>query len=135
MTIPAWLQRHLEATGQANPDGIARQVRTRACRRCGQTILAGLDADRGALAAEADPTPIDTLGEALALATGRATYDAVTAGGRLELDRRGQARVEAPRKYPVLAEHRCGVPLPADHDPPTPRRHPEPIQPPAPPPY
>lgn len=116
--IPAWLQAHLEATGVADTDGVARAIRARTCPRCHAPILTGLDADRCALAVTVDPQPTDVLGEALALVAGRDTYD--LAG--LQLIHRDQWRVAGRRRHPVLADHLCNAPLPRDPNPPLPRR-------------
>jgi hypothetical protein len=107
--IPTWLLRRLEDAGRLDADGTRRTVRTVTCR-CGAAVLAGLDADRCALAVLVDPAPVDVRGEALAVLAGRSTYDL----HGLELDRRDVWRLAGPRRAPVLAEHRCGaVPLPA----------------------
>ena len=128
MTMPAWLQRHLENTGRLNADGIRRNAHARTCTRCGCTILTGLDANTCALAADADPTPISPLGEAVALLAGSRTYDLVCTGQRTELNHRDRHNIAGPRRWPVLASHRCGTQWPADPNPPIPlgMRHPQP---------
>lgn len=114
--IPRWLQDHLEATGRANTDGIGRAINTRTCPGCGQATVTGLDADVAALPARCDPHPVDQVGELIALATGRRTYDLTPTSGRLELYHRECWHIAARRRYPVLAQHACGQPLPAGDD-------------------
>lgn len=114
MTIPAWLNRHLEAIGQANPDGITRTARARRCPRCKAVLLTGLDAPRCAFAVRVDPHPLDAAGELASLLVGRPTYRATAVGTNYELDHRAWWNV---RNSPpsdavvVLAAHRCGKPL------------------------
>ena len=113
--IPAWLRRQLEAAGRLDSDGVTRGARTQPCpRKCGATVLAGLDADVCALTAFTDPQPISPLGEAAAVLDGRDTYDVWGRFG-VELDHRDATRIAGPRRWPVVAAHQCGAPpLPAD---------------------
>jgi hypothetical protein len=104
MTIPAWLRDHIRAN--------KRTATLTQCRQCAAPILTGLDNDIAALTAKTDPTPITPLGETIALLQGRNTYNLTTnSNGRKELDHRDQWQISAPRKHPVLPEHRCGQPL------------------------
>lgn len=112
--IPAWLQR---SRGDAT-----RVARIRLCPRCHAPIIVGLDADMCALTAHADPTPINETGEALAQLTERRTYDYTKTLGAPRLEYRAEWNITAPRRYPVLAEHRCGQTLPADKQEATPRK-------------
>lgn len=107
--IPAWLQRTLGDT--------YRTVRLRLCPNCRAPILVGLDADICAFTARADPTPIDEIGEAVALLTGRRTYDLTGTGSGKQLNAREEHNITAPRKYLVFPEHRCGKSLAAHIDP------------------
>ena len=100
-------------------DRLTRNARPRRCR-CGAPLLVGLDGDVAALTAKADPVAISCHGEAAALLTGRATYDAVPVGKNVQLSPRWVWHIRAPRRYVVLAEHRCGAP-PLDRDPNPPR--------------
>lgn len=122
--IPTWLQAHLEATGRADTDGTTRAIRARNCPHCGAPVIRALDGDLAALPATCQPQPVDTLGEALAVAASCDTYDLIPAAGRLELDHRDHWRITGRRKHPVLAEHRCGVTWPPDPTPPTVHRRP-----------
>lgn len=112
--IPRWLQNHLEATGRWDADGISRAVTARLCRTCGARVLTGLDDDTCAAPATADPTPLDPTGEALAVLSGRTTYDLTRRGNRYELDPRrpGAITLHPPQTRPsdVLPEHRCHAP-------------------------
>lgn len=107
----AWLYRHLEQTGALGPDRIGRAVRATACRKCHAHTLTGLDGDLCAGVARVDPEPIDAIGEALALLTGRRTYCLHNSGDRYELQLRDQWKITgAPagtRPYDVVAEHTC----------------------------
>lgn len=100
--IPAWL-RHARA------GDIHRAVALRLCPRCRAPILTGLDADRAALTARCDPTPLTQFGEAIALITGRTTYDLMPDGDRKTLNPRNEDHIKRPRKYPVIAAHQCGA--------------------------
>jgi len=101
--IPTWLE--------ATVGDIWRSARLRTCPRCGAPVLAGLDAPVAALPVRADPTPLTVLGEAFALLDGRPTFDLSDAAGRKELTYRAPEQIGGPRKYPVLAAHRCGQSL------------------------
>lgn len=102
--IPAWLL--------AKAGGNLRTAGLRACR-CGAPVLAGLDADRAALTATCDLAPVDEIGELIALSQGRATYDLVGNTRQKEIEYRYEWNIKARRRYPVLAAHKCGAPLPA----------------------
>lgn len=113
MSVPQWLvRRH---------GGVFRTAALRTCPACKAPILSGLDDDIAARSVRADPTPIDRMGEALAVLTGRATFDLVPIEGKRQLWRRDQWHIAGKRRYPVLAEHRCGASL-AEHAEPPPAR-------------
>jgi hypothetical protein len=104
-------------------DPIRRKAHLTRCK-CGEHILVGLDDNVAALSARADIYPLSNLGEVEALRSGRWTY---WLRDRM-LDRRGQfdIRGHAASTITVVAEHRCGEPIPATwrrpiHTP-TPRR-------------
>jgi hypothetical protein len=110
---------------------MTRNVTTRTCRDCGAKVLHGDDADVCGIPTTVDPRPVDNLGEFLAVASGRRTYDlrpTKTAGshGR-QLAERNATAIRQPRRLPVVAEHRCDQPLPAD--PAAPADRPEPVKP------
>ena len=115
--IPAWLAKHLETTGAGNPDRIGRAARIHHCKHCGRYILTGLDNDMCAGVANADPTPLSPLGEALALIGGRRTYALRQSSGRLELQLRDQWQIEgspAGTRYDIVPAHTCeAVDLPS----------------------
>ncbi|GII63561.1 hypothetical protein Skr01_36460 [Sphaerisporangium krabiense] len=102
--IPAWLL--------AKGGGNLRTAGARQCA-CGATVLAGLDADRAAMNAVVDLAPVDEMGEVIAIAQGRATYDLVGDSRRKELEYRYEWNIRAKRRYPVLVAHKCGAPIPA----------------------
>jgi hypothetical protein len=116
--IPTWLQQHLEQLGQWNDDSVFRRARTVLCRTCGAPVARGLDGDVCALAAVADLTPLNQLGELTMILTGRATYDLCWRNSRYEIDRRDQWAIQARppgRPNHVVAEHQCGNPIPTEH--------------------
>lgn len=111
MTMPAWLQRHLEDRGLWDTDGVSRAARARRCRDCRRYVLTGLDADRCALPVAVDPDPLSVLGEATAILAGKTTFALRFLSGRLELDHRGHFELRSPpRRLDVLAGHACGQP-------------------------
>lgn len=115
--IPNWLAKHLEDAGKLGPDRIGRAARAHRCKACGQLILTGLDNDMCASIANADPTPVSPLGEALALIGGRRTYTLHQTTDRLELQIRDRWQIAgspAGTRYDVLPEHTCeAIDLPA----------------------
>ena len=139
MTVPEWLQRHLTELGRWDADGIRRRISLRV-HECGERVVVGLDAERGGLPVTAQPDPIDELGELLAVAGSRTTYELRgLTGGRLELERRDNFAIAgspagSDRAPYVVGEHRCGLSLPTAAKPPeTFRRRamaPMPIEPP-----
>jgi hypothetical protein len=102
--IPGWLQRQRAEQGQ-------RAATLRLCPRCKAPVIVGLDADRAAINATCDPTPISELGEAYALVQGRATYCFADDQGRKILWHRYHWNIKAERQWPVLAAHRCNQPM------------------------
>lgn len=94
--------------------------------RCGEPVLTGLDDDHCAFTATCDPYRLTALGEVEALRDGRWTYQLV----RRSLDRRDQWNIPGHPPtvdLPVLAEHRCGQPIPADWIAPPAPRQPRPM--------
>lgn len=108
--IPDWLAKYLEDTGKLGPDRIGRAAKLRRCKTCGRYILTGLDNDMCASVANADPTPVSPLGEALALIGGRRTYTLRQTTDRLELQIRDRWQIAgspAGTRHDVLPEHTC----------------------------
>lgn len=103
--IPAWLL--ARSGGQLRTAGITQ------CPRCSAPVLRGLDAEKCALPVRVDVSSVDEMGEAIALLQGRATYDLVGGAQKKELEHRYEWHIRNPRRYPVLAAHQCGSPLPA----------------------
>jgi hypothetical protein len=101
---PGWLQRKRATEA-------SRAATLRLCPRCKAPVIVGLDADRAAINATCDPTPLSELGEAFALIDGRATYDFGNGPGRKELWHRYEWNITAPRRDPVLATHKCHKPM------------------------
>lgn len=93
-----------------------RAVRVGQCNDCHAKILRGVDADTCGLPRALDHQPVDELGEALAVLTGRQTYDLRPLGGRSHgsaMEPRTAPRLRSQRHHPVHVEHLCGQPLPA----------------------
>lgn len=114
----ARLRDHLIATGAMTPNGTTRRAQPRRCRTCNAHVIIGLDANVCALAVLADPTPLDQLGEVLAIATARPTYTLEHDGARLVLNYRDPGRIRhrpagGGLRYDVVPAHVCGRPLPA----------------------
>jgi hypothetical protein len=96
---------------------MSRLVRAATCK-CGAKILTGDDSDVCGIRTDVDQQPVDNLGEFLALATGRRTYElrpTATRGSHSRLlDERTAARIRTgASRHPIHPEHRCGQPLPA----------------------
>lgn len=127
--IAHWLRAHLEATGRANRDGISRAITASVCRTCGARVLRGLDDEILARPTTVDATEIDRLGEVLALASGRPTYEVMPEGrDRLVLVPRSQWRIAAgAQRGPIHSWHECGRPLPAAANTARPLRHRRPL--------
>lgn len=103
--IPVWLKRTLGDT--------YRTATLRTCPHCHTPVLSGLDADNCAFSVRADPTPINEIGEALALLTGRRTFDLVGNASGKRLYVREEHNIKSGRRYLVFPEHRCGQSLAA----------------------
>lgn len=101
-------------TGAVTERGISRRLAATVCRHCHVPTVCALDADVCAFEVALDPTPLDPIGEVLALAAGRTTYDVVSAKTGPQIEPRNPFRIAQSRRHQVLAEHRCGQPLPAD---------------------
>lgn len=108
---------------------VSRPVRTATCPTCKAKVWQGYDADRCGVLVTVDHPPVDNLGEAVALLTGRRTFDLVpcrgSRGGVIgsELVERTALSISRPTpvRRPVHAEHRCDQPLPTTPTPVTSR--------------
>lgn len=90
-------------------------LRQRKCRACRAPVWAGDSDDWAALHVEIDNSPLGPQGEALARLTGRCTFMMRRHGGGLRLQTRDHWQIAGgrrPRYSDVVAEHRCGAPLP-----------------------
>ncbi len=88
------------------------------CRDCQQPILRGLDGDTAGIPVTLDPQPVDNFGEALALISGRRTFNVSTVNEsgnyRRVMDERTASSIRGgSRVRAVHPEHRCHQPLPA----------------------
>ena len=116
--LPEHLVAHLIATGRHNPDGISRGARLTRCPDCGRPVLTGLDDDTAAFPATCDPHEIDTRGELVALALNLHTFTltrATNSSGKStwNLDPRDQWSIRAGQRTALVAQHRCGIAIPA----------------------
>lgn len=118
MNSSTWLRDHLIRKGVITERGVSRRARPRICLRCGLVALVGLDDERCALEVHADPVPLSTLGEALALIEGRRTLALHHEAARFVLDVREADHIAdrpagATAREDVLRQHRCGTGPPA----------------------
>lgn len=102
--LPNHVKQHLIQTGTLTTDGLGRKAQLRTCSTCRALVIVGLDTNRCAIRAVADPTALDQVGELLALLAGRHTYEL---WGR-ELEHRNQFTIRAGIRKPVISEHQCG---------------------------
>lgn len=86
------------AMSKQAPDGVRRAARAAACRRCGVSVMRGLDADLAAAAVAVDVQPLSPAGELAALLAGRRTYALTWVAGR--------ARYEIDVRFPDMIEFR-----------------------------
>lgn len=118
MSIPAHVLDHLVRSGTLAPDGSGRRAKLRPCPTCGVRVLVGDDDDTCALTIHAELAALGRDGERWAHLSGRRTVDLTRSGRGLLMYRRGVEDIGArpagtdPRED-VLAEHRCGHPVPA----------------------
>ena len=104
-----------------------RHLQATRCPHCRADTLRGLDDPWAAGIITLNPTPLNPLGEALALLAGQRTV-ALEPIGTLRLTRRGPAQITSRPAgtglFDVLAEHHCHAPalpsLPSRFPPPTP---------------
>lgn len=103
--LPDHVRQHLVDTGRIGVDGTGRQAQLRRCPTCRAAVVVGLDAARCALRVVCDPARLDQVGEAVAVLSGRRTYEL---WGR-ELERRNAFKIRAGMRKPVIAQHSCGI--------------------------
>lgn len=90
---------------------------------CQEIVAAALDHWACALTVYLDPWPLSPVGEVAALRDGRRTYQMRSWGVRIRNAYRITGNPPGPRTT-VLAEHRCGEPIPATWRQPSPARKP-----------
>lgn len=117
---PTEIVKRLHADGTIDPaTGTTRRARPARCSRCKAWVVRGYGADWCSLAVDADPDPLDAIGEALALIAGRATFELRIVGGRPELRRRDRWMIAGhpagSDKTDILAGHDCDKPLKLSH--------------------
>lgn len=100
-------------------NGVGRRVQARTCRTCHAKVLAGADGDTCGRVCHVDPDPVDKVGEALAVLTGRYTVAMWKTRDGYQLEPRDQFAIRrspagTSTRYDVLAEHVCNAgPLPS----------------------
>lgn len=115
--IPAWVRAHLETTTGDDyaPGAIRRNAKPRPCPHCHSWYLAGLDADRAAFEAHADPLALTAGQELACMLSKRRTYEIHQTGKeQMEIDYRDRWRISghpAGGKMNVIAEHVCNKPV------------------------
>lgn len=105
--MPAHVRAALVEQGTLTPSGLGRRAQLRPCPRCRWWTVVGLDHFRCAREVALDPVELDEVGEAIALVTGRATYEL---WGR-EIEQRDQHKIRGGQSRPVLAAHDCAHPV------------------------
>jgi hypothetical protein len=79
--MPEWLVRRFTESGHIDADsGATRRARMSRCRRCHRPVVLGFDSDpsrphAGYMSRQVDPQPLSPTGEALALLSGRITFN------------------------------------------------------------
>lgn len=124
-TMPKRVQDALIAAGDLTPDRISAKPRPRRCPTCGAWCLAAIPAWQVG-ATYVEPAPTTSLGELLALTSGRRTYSVVD--GAMEKRAAYEIRLTpADRAGWVHAAHECSQPQEHFHptySPPSRRRNP-----------
>jgi len=115
--LPAHVKAKLEAAGAVDFTTTGPPATRRAhmifCPGCGKGVIRGLLSMPTPWAVDADPPALTPEGEALALLTGRTTYNLRHCYDHYEIDQRGSWHWHNPRKDPhtdVVCEHRCDDP-------------------------
>lgn len=100
---------HLHPGIAAKLAATADHAKPGTCPRCGAPVLTARAGRVAALDVIADPEPIDTTAEILALLKGRLTWHLVTTAlGTRRITWRSSTQIRAgPARYPVLVDHTC----------------------------
>jgi len=106
-TMPTWLVDKLIDDGVMDKARVTRTARPRTCPHCHRATLAALDEITTARV-DLDPAPINAIGEAVAILSGRATYG-IFYGEPTERDGREITYRPADIR-PIYATHRCHAP-------------------------
>ena len=111
----------LPITGRTDPAKNARRAMVRPCPRCSAPVLTGLDDDWCAMTVAVDLAPLTNHTEALALISGRHTYEVTWNGPRgYHIDKRPHWHISnypagdkgyADGRRTIHAEHRCDTPI------------------------
>lgn len=106
-TMPTWLVDKLIADGVMDKARVTRTAKPRTCPHCHRATLTALD-EITTQRVDLDPDPINAVGEAIAILTGRATYGIFY--GELA-ERSSQEITYRPADVrPIYVTHRCHAP-------------------------
>ena len=106
-TMPTWLADQLIADGVMDTARVTKTAKPRTCHQCGTSILAAID-DIVAHRINLDPAPINALGEAIAILTGRTTYG-IFYGEPTQRDS-AEITYRPANVRPIYAAHHCHAP-------------------------
>lgn len=115
--LPAHVKTKLQQAGAADfttagPPAV-RKAHMITCPNCKKPVMRGLLAMPTPWPVDADPAALTPQGEALALLTGRKTYNLRWAYNHYELDRRGNWHLHNPNPNPhcdIVCDHNCDDP-------------------------
>ena len=118
--VSAWRPRP-SCPSRTDPAKNARRAMVRPCPRCSAPVLTGLDDDWCAMTVAVDLAPLTNHTEALALISGRHTYEVTWNGPRgYHIDKRPIWHISnypagdkgyADGRRTIHAEHRCDTPI------------------------
>ena len=119
LPVPPHARAHVTTHTENPPPSSPARIRIgetavwRACPRCRRHVLAAVVSG---LLTNCDPENLTVSGELAARIQDRLTFDVHVYGlpQRMRFAYRCTDRIRADRKYPVVAEHRCGSELPAE---------------------
>jgi len=105
--IPKWLQRHLESLGRWNDDQVRRKATPRSCRKCGRTILRGLDGDVCGLPVSVELNKIDQVGILQAILASKRIYKLSGPGKVVYIDWWNHPFDKMTDEMYAVLEHKC----------------------------
>ena len=114
------IRQRMIAMGLDLDAGIARRATLRVCDRCAGVTVVGLDDDLAAATARCDLVSLNSLGESLAILTGRKTWRLAHSQGRFELNYRESWHIQGEpagemQRGDIVPGHRCGTFWPPEY--------------------